>query len=99
MVAVYGAGIHGRLPWEIHRDRLEEARHARGSPTYDSALIRAAEGAYYYFVICRPLNFKPEFVTTHGDSVLFVVAFMVSLLHGGQLVDAAVLEAARTLPY
>jgi O-antigen ligase len=42
-----------------------------------ASLCRAAEGIYYYQFICRPLNVKPEYVTTHSDSVLFVTALMI----------------------
>jgi hypothetical protein len=37
-------------------------------------------GIYFYEVICRPLNTQPPYVTTHSDSVLFVIAVMVVIL-------------------
>ncbi len=42
-----------------------------------AALTRAAEGIYFYQVICRPMNVKPDYVTTHSDSLLFVTALMI----------------------
>ena len=36
-------------------------------------------GAYFYFVIARPLNVVPPTVTSHADSVLFVVSLAVWL--------------------
>src|SRR5205085_1074018 len=45
-----------------------------------AALCRAAVGIYYYYAICQPLAYQPAYVTTHGDSVLFVVALVIPLL-------------------
>jgi hypothetical protein len=44
------------------------------------ATVRAAIGLYYYIAIARPENYRPEYVTTHSDSVLTVVAILVTLM-------------------
>jgi hypothetical protein len=43
------------------------------------AAIKTAFGFYFYEVIMRPLNTKPAYVTTHSDSMLFVLAVVVAL--------------------
>ncbi|MBI5493969.1 MAG: O-antigen ligase family protein [Deltaproteobacteria bacterium] len=45
-----------------------------------AALIRGGVGIYYYFAICRPQGYTPDFVTTHGDSMLFGIAFIIPLI-------------------
>jgi hypothetical protein len=41
--------------------------------------IKTAIGLYFYEVICRPLNTKPAYVTTHSDSMLFVLAVVCAI--------------------
>jgi O-antigen ligase len=43
------------------------------------ACIKTAIGLYFYEVICRPLNTKPAYVTTHSDSMLFVLAVVCAI--------------------
>jgi hypothetical protein len=45
-----------------------------------AALYRTLEGLYFYEVICRPLNFKPPYVTTHSDTMLFVLGIMLLVI-------------------
>lgn len=43
------------------------------------AWIRSAIGAYFYFAVCRPQGIRPDYVTTHSDSLLTVVAMLIGL--------------------
>lgn len=72
MPVVVALGIHA------FRGRADLWRGAIMMVT--AALVRAAEGIYYHQFICRPMNFKPDYVTTHSDSVLFVAALMVLMV-------------------
>ncbi len=42
--------------------------------------FKTTEGLYFYEVICRPLNLKPAYVTTHSDSLLFVTTIIIGLV-------------------
>src|SRR5262249_38151970 len=42
--------------------------------------IKTIEGLWYYEVICKPLNVKPAYVTTHSDSLLFVTTIMIGFV-------------------
>ena len=42
-----------------------------------AAWVRCAMGIYFYVVYCRPAGIKPDYTTTHSDSVLTVVAMLV----------------------
>ncbi len=44
------------------------------------AVVRALVGLYYYVAIARPSGVRPEYVTTHSDSILTVVAILVSAM-------------------
>ncbi|MEI6666725.1 MAG: O-antigen ligase family protein [Acidobacteriota bacterium] len=44
-----------------------------------AAWVRCAMGAYFYFAICRPAGIKPDYVMTHSDSILTVVAMLIGL--------------------
>jgi hypothetical protein len=42
------------------------------------AVVRGVVGLFYYFTVARPSGVRPEYVTTHSDSVLTVVAMLVA---------------------
>lgn len=44
-----------------------------------AAVIRALLGLYFYYAIARPQGLEVPYITTHSDSVLFVVALLVAL--------------------
>jgi len=44
-----------------------------------AAWLRCATGLYFYVAIARPSGIRPEYVTTHSDSVLTVVAILIGL--------------------
>jgi hypothetical protein len=46
-----------------------------------AAFVKCAVGFYYYQVICRPLNVRPFYLTTHSDSVLFVTAVVMAVVY------------------
>ncbi|MGC4121431.1 MAG: O-antigen ligase family protein [Myxococcales bacterium] len=48
-----------------------------GKIVIGAALFRTLEGAYFHEVICRPRNFKPPYVTTHSDTMLFALAILL----------------------
>jgi hypothetical protein len=39
--------------------------------------VKFAIGLYFYEVICRPLNYRPTYVNTHNDTVLYSVAVVL----------------------
>jgi hypothetical protein len=43
------------------------------------AWLRAAMGLYFHFAIARPAGMEVEYVTTHSDSILTVVAMLIGL--------------------
>jgi hypothetical protein len=45
-----------------------------------TACVRAAVGIYFYFVIARPAGVTFEYVTTHSDSILAVVAVLIGVM-------------------
>jgi hypothetical protein len=45
-----------------------------------TACIRALAGIYFYFVIARPAGYTFEYVTTHSDSILAVVAVLLCIM-------------------
>jgi hypothetical protein len=45
-----------------------------------TASVRGAVGIYFYFVIARPAGFTFEYVTTHSDSILAVVAVLIGVM-------------------
>jgi hypothetical protein len=45
-----------------------------------ASTLKAVEGFYFYQVICRPLNLRPAYVTTHSDSLLFVTALIIGVV-------------------
>jgi hypothetical protein len=45
-----------------------------------AALVRGAVGTWYYYVVCPARGLAPDYVTTHGDSMLFATAFALPLL-------------------
>lgn len=51
---------------------------ALGRIVVGAAAFRTLEGLYFHEVVCRPRNFKPPYVTTHSDTLLFALA--ISLL-------------------
>ena len=52
---------------------------AIGKAVIAAASVKAALGAYYYFVVCRAWGYYPEYATTHSDSVLFVAAAVIAI--------------------
>lgn len=42
-----------------------------------TACTKVALGLYYYAAVARPLGIKPQAVTSHADSVLFVIVLVV----------------------
>lgn len=44
-----------------------------------AAWVRCAMGIYFYFVYCRPAGIKPDYTTTHSDSILTVVAMLIGM--------------------
>jgi hypothetical protein len=42
------------------------------------AVLRGLLGLYYYITVARPSGVRPEYVTTHSDSILTVVAMLVA---------------------
>lgn len=44
-----------------------------------AAFVKVAMGAYFYFALCRPRGYYPDYVNTHSDSVLYVVAMVVAI--------------------
>jgi hypothetical protein len=44
------------------------------------ACLRALVGLYYYYALARPAGIRPEYVTTHSDSVLAVMAMLVGVM-------------------
>jgi len=48
-----------------------------GIVVVSAAIYRVFAGAYFWVFICRPLNLRPTYVTTHADTVLFVVAMVI----------------------
>jgi hypothetical protein len=45
-----------------------------------ACVLKTAEGLYFYQVICRPLNLRPPYVTTHSDSLLFVTVLVMGVV-------------------
>jgi hypothetical protein len=45
-----------------------------------TACLRALTGIYFYFVIARPAGYRFEYVTTHSDSILAVVAVLLGIM-------------------
>jgi hypothetical protein len=45
-----------------------------------AACIRALEGLYFYFVVCRRLGVHPLYTTSHGDSPLTVLAILLGVM-------------------
>ncbi len=43
------------------------------------AMARSVLVAWVFFIICLPQGFRPEYATTHGDSVTFAAAFLILL--------------------
>lgn len=44
-----------------------------------AAVFKTGLGLYFLHAICRPQGIVPPYVTTHGDTVLFVAAVMIAL--------------------
>ncbi len=44
------------------------------------AVVRGCLGLFYYVSVARPSGIRPEYVTTHSDSVLTVVAILVAAM-------------------
>lgn len=42
-----------------------------------AAWVRCAMGIYFYYGVARPAGMRPEYATTHSDSVLTVVAMLI----------------------
>lgn len=42
-----------------------------------AAVYRVLAGAYFWVFICRPLDFRPPYVTSHADTVLFVSVMII----------------------
>jgi hypothetical protein len=51
-----------------------------GALVVAATVLKTTEGLYFYQVICRPLNLKPAYVTTHSDSLLFVITLIIGLV-------------------
>jgi hypothetical protein len=43
------------------------------------AWIRCAMGTYFYVAVAKPMGIKPDYTTTHSDTVLTVVASLIGL--------------------
>lgn len=43
-----------------------------------AAVVRGAMGLWYYVQVARPSGVRPEYVTTHSDTILTVVAILVT---------------------
>lgn len=63
---------------------------AVGKAVIGAAVVKAALGAYYYFVVCRPLGYYPQYTNTHSDTVLFVAAAVIAV---GFLLEERTLRA------
>lgn len=63
-----------------HALKTERARRWLLRIVIGVATLRGMIGLYYYLAIARPENFRPEYVTTHSDSVLTVVAMLVAVM-------------------
>jgi hypothetical protein len=63
-----------------HALKAERARRWLLRVVLAVAAVRSVIGLYYYLAIARPGNYRPEYVTTHSDSVLTVVAMLVALM-------------------
>jgi hypothetical protein len=66
--------------------RVPEDIAAVGSIYVTVALVRGLLVAYIYFGVCMPLGITdrpglPEWCTTHSDSVLFVTAILIMVVH------------------
>jgi hypothetical protein len=71
---------------------------AIGAAVVSAAILKAALGAYYYLVVCRPLGYQPAYATTHSDTVLFVGAMTIAVAIGiERQTPRAVLGAAITI--
>ncbi len=46
-----------------------------------TAIYRITMGAYFYYIICPQLGYQPPHVTTHTDTVLFVLAIVAVVAH------------------
>jgi hypothetical protein len=44
------------------------------------AWVRALVGIYYYYAIAKPSGVRPEYATTHSDSVLAVIALLLGVM-------------------
>jgi hypothetical protein len=42
--------------------------------------VKVMWGFYYYWFICRPKNFQPDYVCTHSDSVIFVTSIVLLIV-------------------
>ncbi|HEY3449721.1 MAG TPA: O-antigen ligase family protein [Myxococcales bacterium] len=87
---VRGGDLKGAL-WQVRQlvafpvlgllflSAFREPRHfaALGKIVVGAAAFRTLEGAYFYEVICRPRDFKPPYVTTHSDTMLFALAILL----------------------
>jgi hypothetical protein len=53
--------------------------YALGNIIVSVAVARSALVAWVYFIVCMPQGIRPEYATTHGDSVTFAAAFLILL--------------------
>ncbi|MBI5547364.1 MAG: O-antigen ligase family protein [Deltaproteobacteria bacterium] len=61
--------------------RGPEELAAIGKMVIGAAAFRTLEGLYFYEVICRPQNLRPPYVTSHSDTMLFVLAVMLLVVY------------------
>jgi len=59
-----------------------------GAATVVAAVLKSIICIYFYEFIARRYNMRPSYVTSHGDSVLFVLALMITLIAWHEKVSA-----------
>jgi hypothetical protein len=68
------------IAYVLARDLRGPRDHvAVGKAVVGAAIVKAALGAYYYFVVSRPLGYYPQYATTHSDTILFVAAAVIAI--------------------
>lgn len=58
-----------------HRDFLTAVKILMAA-----ACFKIAVAAWFQFTIARPMAFEPPYLTTHNDSILFVIVFMLLVI-------------------
>lgn len=54
---------------------------ALGRIVVGAAVLKAALGAWFYYLVAVPRGLEPGYVTTHADTVLFVAALLILIFH------------------